>query len=79
MVAPVPAVGLDQVAREDLAGVEGDDRDRLLVGDGQDSSAGMSGADLEMVQAAGPAQGDRALAVGDVVAEPEVAPATDAR
>ena len=61
------------MGREDLAGVEGDDRDLVLVDDGQDPPAGMGGADLEVVQAAGPAQGDRALLVGDVVAQAEVA------
>ena len=58
---------------EDLAGVEGDDRHLLLVDDGQDPLAGMGRADVQVVQAAGPAQGDRALAVGGVVAEAEVA------
>ena len=62
------------MGREDLAGVEGDDRDLLLVDDGEDPPAGEGRADLEVVQAAGPAQGDGALAVGDVVAEAEVAP-----
>ena len=66
MVAPVPAIGLDQVGREDLAGAEGDDRDLPLVGDGQDPLPGMSRADVEMVQAAGPAQGDRALRCFDM-------------
>ncbi len=67
------------MGREDLAGFEGDDRDLLLVDDGEDASSGMGRADLEVVQAAGPPQGDGPLAVGDVVAEPEVAPAARAR
>ena len=46
MVAPVPAVGLDQVGREDRAGAEGDDRDLMFVGDGQDPPTGMSRAEL---------------------------------
>ena len=33
----------------------------------------MGGADLEVVQAAGSAEGHGAIAVGDVVADPEVA------
>jgi hypothetical protein len=57
------------VCREDLAGVEGDDSDLLLVDDGEDPPAGEGRADLEVVQAAGPPQGDGALAVGDVVAD----------
>ena len=61
MVAPVALVGLDTVAREDLASVEGDDRDLVLVGDGEDPSAGMGRTDLEVVQAAGPPQGESAL------------------
>ena len=66
------------MGREDLAGVEGDDRDLLLVDDGEDAPTGMGRADLEVVQAAGPAQGHGALAVGDVVAEAEVAPGSRA-
>ena len=61
------------MGREDLAGVEGDDRDLLLVDDGEDAPAGVGRADVEVVQPAGPAQGDGALAVGDGVAEAEVA------
>ena len=72
MVAPVAAVGLDTVDREDLARVEGDDGDVLLVDDGQDPPAGEGRTGVEVVQAAGSAQGDGALAVGDVVAEAEV-------
>ena len=52
LVAPVPPVRLDQVGREDLAGVEGDDRDLLLVDDGQDAPAGMDCADLACVEEA---------------------------
>ena len=78
MVAPVPPVGLDQVGREDLAGVEGDDRDLLFVDDGEDAPAGTGCAHVEVVQAARPAQGDGALAVGNVVAEAEVAPGSGA-
>ena len=74
LVAPVAAVRLDQVAREDLTGPEVDDRDFTLVHDGQDPPVDMGSADLEMVQAAGPAQGDGALLVGDVVAQAEVTP-----
>ena len=54
MVAPVPPIRLDQVGREDLAGVEGDDRDLPLVDDGEDAPAGMGGTDVEVIQAAGP-------------------------
>ena len=74
MVAPVPPLRLDQVGREDLARVEGDDRDLVLVDDGEDPPAGEGRADLEVVKAAGPPQGDGARAVGDVVAQAEVAP-----
>jgi hypothetical protein len=61
LAAPVPPIRLDPVGREDLAGVESDDRDLLLVDDGQDPSAGEGRADLEVMEAAGPAQGDGAL------------------
>ena len=47
MVAPVPPIRLDQVGREDFAGVEGDDGDLLLVDDGEDPPAGMGRPDLE--------------------------------
>jgi hypothetical protein len=40
LVAPVPPIRLDQVGREDLAGVEGDDGDLLLIDDGQDPPTG---------------------------------------
>ena len=42
MVAPVPPIRLDQVGREDLAGVEGDHGDLLLVDDGASTCAGLS-------------------------------------
>ena len=61
-----------------LTGVEGDDRDLVLVDDGEDPAAGVGRADLQVVQPSGAPQGDRALAVGGVVAEPEVAPADGA-
>ena len=58
MVAPVAAIGLDQVARGDLARPEGDDGDLALVDDGQDALPGVSGPDAEAMEAAGPAQAD---------------------
>ncbi len=61
------------MGRQDLTGVKGDDGDLLLVADGQDAPAGVGRTDLEVVEAAGPAQGDGALAVGGVVPEAEVA------
>ena len=61
------------MAREDLTGIEGDDGDVAFVDDGEDPPAGVDGADLEVMQAATPAQGDRAVAVGHVVTETEVA------
>ena len=48
-------------------------RDLVLVDDGQDPPTGMGGTDPQVMQAAGPAQGDRGHRVGQVVAEPEVA------
>ena len=66
------------MGREDLAGVEGDDRDLLLVDDGQDPPSGIDRAGIEMVEATGAAQGDGALAVRDVVAQAEVAPSAGA-
>ena len=75
-VAPVPAIRLDPVGREDLAGVEGDERDLVLVDDGEDAPAGVGNAGVQVVQPASSPQGHGALAVGDVVAEAELAPAT---
>ena len=49
------------MGRQDLARVEGDDRDLLLVDDGEDAPAGMGRADLEVVQPAGPAKVRRPL------------------
>ena len=63
LVAPVAPVWLDAVDREDLAGVEGDDRNLLLVDDGQEPSVGERRTDLEVLQAAGPSQGEGALAL----------------
>ena len=45
LVAPVRAIGLDQVGRKDLARVEGDDRDLLLVDNGEDALAGVGRPD----------------------------------
>jgi hypothetical protein len=73
LIAPVALVGLDAVDREDLAGLEGDDRDLLLVHDRQDPLPGMGRAGVEVVQAAGAPEDDRALAVRRVVAQAEVA------
>jgi hypothetical protein len=60
LVAPVATVRLDQVAREDLAGAKVDDGDLALVDDGEDPTAGVGHAELEVAQAAGVAQGDGA-------------------
>ena len=42
------------MGREDLAGIERDDRDLGLIDDGQDPSTGMGGTDLEVIEATGP-------------------------
>jgi hypothetical protein len=44
------------VGRQDLAGLETDDRDLVLVDDGQDLATGVGHAGVEVVQAAGPAE-----------------------
>ena len=67
------------MGREDLAGVEGDDRDLCLVDEGEHPPAGMGRPDPQVVQTAGPAQGDRPLLVGAVVAQSEGAGCTAAR
>ena len=75
MVAPVALVGFDPVVREDLARVEGNERDLLLIDDGKDSTAGVGNAGVEVMKPATAPQGYGALAVGDVIAEAEVASA----
>ena len=72
LVAPVAAVGLDVVGRDDLAGVEHDDGDVVVVGDGEDAFAGVVGADPEVVHAAGASEADVAVDVDAVVAQPVV-------
>ena len=62
------------MTREDLAGAEVDDGDLALVDDGEDPTAGMGHAELEVAQAAGVAQGEGAVLVGDVVAQAKVTP-----
>lgn len=65
-VAPVAAVGVDGVAAEVLAGGGVDDLDGVGVDEHERWGAGMSGADSEVVHAAGAAQGDFSVAVDDV-------------
>lgn len=59
------------MGREELARVERDDGDLLLVDDREHPPASVGRPHLEVVQPAAPAQGDRALAVGGVVARAE--------
>ena len=79
MIAPVTLVGFDPVAREDLACVEGNERDLLLVDDGENATPGVGDAGVEVMEPAAPPQGHGALAVGDVVTETEVTPAARVR
>ena len=44
LVAPVALAGFDEIAREDLAGGEIDDRDFPFVNNGQDTAAGVGRA-----------------------------------
>jgi hypothetical protein len=67
LIAPVALVRLDQMARENFAGVECDDCDFTLIDDGQDATSGMGGTDLEVIEAAAAPQGQGTLLVGDVV------------
>ena len=75
LIAPVTLARLDPVAREDLARVEGDDRHLLLIDDGENTAAGVDDTGVEVMKPAATPQGHGALAVGDVIAEPEVASA----
>ena len=73
MVAPVALVGLDPMARENLARVERDEGDVGLIDDREDTTPRMGDAGVEVVEPTGAAERHRALAVGDVVAQAEVA------
>jgi hypothetical protein len=73
LIAPVALGGLDPVAREDLARVEGDQGDVGFVHDREDATPRMGDAGVEVVEPTGPPEGDDALAVGDVIAQAEVA------
>ena len=72
MVAPVALVRFDEMAREDLAGAEGDDGDLPFVDDGQDTATGLSRTDLEVIEPPAASQRQGALLVGDVIAKAEV-------
>jgi hypothetical protein len=64
--------GVDGVGGEDLAGLEVDDGDGGVVGDGQDPVSAVGVADAEVVHAAGAADRDFAPVIDAVVAQPEV-------
>ncbi len=55
-IAPVGLVGLDLVGGDDFAGVEVDDGDGGVVGDGDDALAGVFDADGEVVHLGGASQ-----------------------
>jgi hypothetical protein len=63
------------VARENLARVEGNERDLLLIDDGEDATPGVGDTGVEVMKPATAPQGNGAFAVGDVIAEAEVASA----
>jgi len=71
LVAPVGALGFDAVRGEDLAGAEVDDRDLMLIDDGEDAATAMGGADAQVMEATGPAQGHGPGLVDEVVAQAE--------
>jgi hypothetical protein len=72
-VAPVGFVGFDAVAGEQFAGVEVDDGDGGVVGDGEDAFAGVGRAGAEVVHAPGASEAHLAEGVKDVVAQSVVA------
>ena len=69
MVAPVAAVGVDDVFAEDFAGVLVDHGDVVCVDEDCYCGTCVGGADAEMVHAAGSAEADLAEAVDVVVAD----------
>ena len=72
MVAPVIAVGVDDVAGEQLVAGFADDGDGLGGHEDQYGGAGMVSTDAEVVQSAAVAQGELAELVDGVVADTEV-------
>ena len=73
MVAPIGALGLDAVGREDLAGLERDDGDLALVGDGEDATTTMGRPDPQVMQAPGLAQGHGAGLVARISSDDSAA------
>jgi hypothetical protein len=73
LVAAVALVWLDLVDGQDLAGREVGDGDAAVVGEREDACAGVRGADSEVVDAAGAADGHPAFGVEPVIAEAVVA------
>ena len=72
LVAPVAAVGVDEVFAEYLAGVPVDHGDGVGVDEDGHGLAFVGGADAEVVHAASAAEADLAEAVDVVVANPVV-------
>lgn len=70
---------VDLVRRDDFVGVEVDDGDGVLVGDGEDAFAVVLDADAEVVHAAGAAQAHLAVGGDMVGVQPEVARGADRR
>jgi len=79
LIAPVAPVGFDPMAREHLAGVEGDEGDVGLVDDREDPTPRMGDPGVEVVEPPGPAERDDAVAVGNVIAQAEMAAASRTR
>ena len=69
LVARVGLGRVDEVAGEDLAGVEVGDGDLVVVGEREHAFAGMLDADSEVVHPSGAAHGHSAFGVEPVVAE----------
>jgi hypothetical protein len=63
LVGSVVAVRVDGVLAEDFAGVGVDDGDGVVVDEEERGSAGVVAADAEVVEFAGPAEGEFSAAV----------------
>ena len=69
---PVVPCRIDEVSAEDLAGVPVRDGDLVVIDEDQCGCAAVAASDAEVVQCAGVAEGEFAVPVDGVVADPVV-------
>ena len=71
-LGPVVSRRIDEVGGEDLAGVPVSDGDLVVIDEDQGGCAAVAASDAEVVRCAGVAQGEFAVPVESVVADPVV-------